>query len=150
LPSSAYIDALTMLARRELSEAQVRRRLARREHDADAIGEAVQRLKEERAIDDARVAGAIARTQTAVKGRGRMRVKRELERAGIGSADAKRALDEVFTALDDDVLIEKALARRLRGQSLEDEATFRRLYRYLMGQGFEHDRIMKALQAKQR
>ena len=41
---NAYIDALRMLARRELSEAQVRQRLARRQHPAAAIDEAVARL----------------------------------------------------------------------------------------------------------
>jgi hypothetical protein len=32
-----YLTALKMLARRELSEAQIRQRLARRQHDEDAI-----------------------------------------------------------------------------------------------------------------
>jgi len=52
----AYLDALRMLARRELSEAQIRQRLARREHEPDLIDEAAARLKEERALDDVRVA----------------------------------------------------------------------------------------------
>ena len=56
----AYVDALRMLARRELSEAQVRQRLVRREHGQAAIDEALARLRNERAIDDARVAEAIA------------------------------------------------------------------------------------------
>ena len=71
-----YLDALKMLARRELSEAQVRQRLARRGHDPESIDAAVARLKGERAIDDARVAEAIARTETAAKRRGRLRVSR--------------------------------------------------------------------------
>ena len=49
-----------MLARRELSEAQLRQRLARRQHDPDAIEEALTRLKAERSLDDERVAGIIA------------------------------------------------------------------------------------------
>ena len=48
----AYLDGLKMLARRELSEAQVRQRLVRRSHEADAIDEAIARLKDARAIDD--------------------------------------------------------------------------------------------------
>jgi regulatory protein len=138
-----------MLARRELSERQVRQRLARRLHDADDIEDAVARLKEERAIDDARTAGAIARTETVVKRRGRFRVQRKIESAGISSAAARRAVDEVFGAIDDDQLIEAALARRLRGSArIKDDSEFARLYRFLIGQGFEADRVMKVLTAR--
>jgi regulatory protein len=138
-----------MLARRELSEQQVRQRLARRQHDAATIEDAIARLKEERAIDDARTAGAIARTETAVKRRGRFRVQRKIESAGISSAAARRAVDEVFGAIDDEQLIEAALARRLRGAGrIQDDSEFGRLYRFLIGQGFEADRVMKVLTAR--
>ena len=150
-PRSAYLDGLTMLARRELSEAQVRQRLARRRHDRDAIDEAVARLKEERAIDDLRTAGAIARTETSIKSRGQLRSLRRIESAGIASAIAKRAVDEVFATIDEEALLESALARRLRARErIEDDAEFARLYRYLIGQGFEADRVVKTLEARRR
>jgi regulatory protein len=117
MSNEAYIAALTMLARRELSERQVRQRLARRDHPADAIDAAIERLKAERALDDARVAGAIARTQTSIRGRGRLRVKRQIEAAGISSSIAERAVDEVFQDVDSDALLQAALERRLRGRT---------------------------------
>ena len=142
----AYIDALKMLGRRELSEAQIRQRLARREHDAEAIDAAVARLLEERAIDDNRVAEAIARTETAFRKRGRLRVRRKIESAGIAPATARRAVDEVFGGLDGDELLESALAKRLRhGTTIADDREFNRLYRYLIGQGFEPDRVLALL-----
>jgi hypothetical protein len=50
---------------------------------------------------------------------------------------------------DEDSLIEAAIAKRLRGHaSVTEGAEFRRLYRYLIGQGFEHERIMRALKSK--
>lgn len=148
---SAYLDGLRMLARRELSEAQVRQRLARREHSPDAIDAAVSRLKAERAIDDRRVADAIARTETAVKRRGKLRVRRQIEHAGIAPATARQAVDQVFSAIDDEALIEAALAKRLRGSGpIADDREFRRLYRYLIGQGFDTDRVMKTLTARRR
>jgi regulatory protein len=61
-PESIHTTALRMLARRELSEAQVRERLARRGYAVNDIDAAIHRLKDQRAIDDARVAEAIART----------------------------------------------------------------------------------------
>ena len=147
----AYVDGLKMLARRELSEAQVRQRLTRGEHDVEAIELAITRLKEERAIDDARTAGAIARTETAVKRHGRFRVTRAIESAGIARSTAKRAVDDVFAALDDTTLMEAALAKRLRGRaSIADNAEFARLYRYLVGQGFEPDAVVRILESRRR
>lgn len=148
---STYLDALKMLARRELSEAQVRQRLHRRGHTDDEIDQAIARLISERAIDDARVAEAIARTETTVKRRGKLRVARQIESAGIAKPTARRALDEVFAHLDPRALLEAALARRLRGAArIEDDKQFQRLYRYLVGQGFEPDEVMRVLAARKK
>jgi regulatory protein len=149
LPPDAYLDGLKMLARRELAEAQVRQRLRRKGHDNDAIDDAVARLRQERAIDDARVAEAIARTETSVRRRGKLRVLRQIEQAGIGAPTARRVLDEVFGTIDGDALLQASLDRRLRGRDhIEDDAELRRLYRYLVGQGFESERILQVLKAK--
>jgi len=146
-----YLDALKMLARRELSEAQVRERLVRRGHDPESIDAAVARLKGERAIDDARVAEAIARTETSAKRRGRLRVTRQIESAGITGSVARRAVDEIFGEIDSDALIEAALTRRLRaGMPIQDDAEFQRLCRYLIGQGFEADHVIRTLTARRR
>jgi regulatory protein len=146
--SSAYIDGLKMLGRRELSEQQVRQRLARKQYSQDDIDEAVARLRAERAIDDQRVAEAIARMETGIRKRGKVRVRIQLERAGIAKETARMAIDGVFGALDDDALLQSSLQKRLRGRdSIADDREFARLFRYLIGQGFESDRVMKALKA---
>jgi regulatory protein len=142
----AYIDGLKMLARRELSEAQIRQRLARKQHAADEIDAAVARLVSERAIDDARVADAIARTETSIRRRGKLRVRMQIERAGIAKAVARHAVDEVFGALDDDALLEASLNKRLHGRTaVADDRELQRLYRYLVAQGFESDRALRRL-----
>jgi regulatory protein len=146
---TAYLEGLKMLARRELSERQVRDRLARRGHADSDIDEAIARLKSERALDDARVAGAIARTETSVRRRGRLRVMRQIESAGIADTIARRAVEDVFDSVDDDALLEAALSKRLRGgRPVADDREFRRLYRYLTAQGFEPDRVLRALRAR--
>ena len=146
---SAYIDGLKMLARRELSESQVRQRLTRKEHSPADIDAAVARLREERAIDDARVAEAIARTETSLRRRGRLRVRMQIERAGIAKAVARKAVDDVFDRIDDDAQIQAALGKRLRGRAtVADDREFQRLYRFLIGQGFESDLVMKTLRAR--
>jgi regulatory protein len=146
---NAYTTALSMLARRELSEAQVRQRLLRRGYGEDDIEAALVRLKQDRSLDDARVAEAIARTETTVKRRGRLRVRRQIESAGIASSVAKRAVEAAFAAVDDDALLESALAKRLRGRErAADNREYQRLYRYLIGQGFEPDRVSAALRSR--
>jgi regulatory protein len=143
---SAYIDGLKMLSRRELSEAQVRQRLARKAHCPEDIDAAIARLREERAIDDARVAEAIARTETSIRKRGRLRVRMQIERAGIAKAIARKAIDDVFDGIDDEAQIEAALRKRLRGrETIADDREFQRLYRFLIGQGFESDKALATL-----
>jgi SOS response regulatory protein OraA/RecX len=59
---TAYVDALQMLGRRELSEKQLRDRLLHREHSPENVDRAIQLLRENRALDDERVAAAYVRT----------------------------------------------------------------------------------------
>ena len=143
--SRAYVEALRMLARRELSEKQVRQRLARKEFDPAEIDDAIAQLLGDRSLDDRRVAEAIARSETSIRKRGKLRVKRKIESAGIRPTIAKHAVDEVFNALDADALLEAALAKRRRHGKPVDDREFSRLYRYLIGQGFEADRVITLL-----
>ena len=142
----AYIAALRMLAGRELSERQVRQRLARRGFDAPEIDAAIARLLQDRSLDDERAARAMAHAETSLKKRGRLRVKQRLQAAGIAPAVAQRAIQDTFEAIDVDALMSAALGKRLRGRDrIADEREFQRLYRYLVGQGFEPDRVLALL-----
>ena len=147
--TDAYTHALRMLARREFSEAAVRQRLAQRGHDAAAIEPAIDQLKRQGAVNDERVAEIIARSETSLKHRGKLRVTRAIEGAGIASNIARRVVDQIFDGIDSEELLERSLARRLRGgRPISDEREFRRLYRYLVAQGFESVHVLKALSAK--
>jgi len=146
--SNAYLDALKLLARRELSEAQVRQRLARRQHDQDAIDDAITRLKADGSLSDERVAGAIARSEANLKKRARARVTRKIRSAGVAPDIARRAVEDVFRHVDEDQHLEAALDRRLRGRFIADEAEFRRLFRFLVSQGFDTDRVLALLERR--
>jgi regulatory protein len=150
LADNAYLTALRQLARRELSEAQIRRRLSRRGFTPDDIDTAVARLRQDGSLDDARVATAIARSQLSLKKRGERRVRREIEAAGITPAMAERAVAEVYAEVDADALLTAALDRRLGTKRLADEREMARLYRYLVGQGFDAERAMAALRARRK
>jgi regulatory protein len=135
-----------MLARRELSEAQVRQRLARKGYDEADIDLAVDRLRSERAIDDVRVAEAIVHSEITLRRRGRLRATRRIEQAGIARDIARRTVAKAYAEVDADALLEAALVRRLRGRApLTDPRERQRLYRYLVNQGFESDRVLAAL-----
>ena len=145
----AYVAGLTLLARRELSEKQLRQRLVRREHTESDIDAAIEKLKADRSLDDARVAGAIARYEILTRRHGRLRAQRRLEQAGIAVGVARSAVDEACASIDPVDLIGAALAKRLHGdRPIADEAEFGRLYRFLIGQGFEPEEIMRALRAR--
>ncbi len=149
---SAYAEGLRLLARRELSEAQVRERLARKAFEPAEVDEAVVRLERAGALDDRRVAVAAARTEALVKHRGRLRILRHLGSIGIAPAIASSAVDEVFGAIDEPALIERALARRLRGPRarIEDASHFRRLHQYLIRQGFHPAAVTALLRRRSR
>src|SRR3989442_11009455 len=136
--SDAYLVGLELLARRELSEAQLRSRLARRQFGVADIDTAVERLSRERAINDRRTALSCARREVLVRHHGRIRVLRQIEALGIASETARSAVDEVFDGVDETVLLEQTLDRRLeRGLTLDEPATVRRMHRYLIAQGFD-------------
>ena len=147
--ASAYLTGLKMLARRELSEAQIRSRLTRRQFESDDIDAAIERLQRERALDDRRTALACARTEAHVKRHGRLRALRQLETLGIARDVARAAVAVVFGDLDEDLLIGQALDRRLRhGVSLEDTPVARRVHRYLLAQGFDAARVHAAIRSR--
>ena len=150
MADSIYLTALKQLARRELSEAQLRQRLSRRKFSPDDIDTTIARLLQDGSLDDARVAGAIARSQLSLKKRGARRVRREIEAAGIASALAERAVAEVYGEVDGEALLAAAIDRRLGTRRLDDDREMARLYRYLVGQGFESDRAMVALRKRRR
>ena len=143
---SAYIDGLRLLSRRELSISELRARLLAREHSPDDVDSAIEQLLETRALDDSRVALAYARTAAKVKGRGRLRVMRELHAMGIAKNTATEAVAEVFGDVDERALIAKAIQKKMRGKTkLASAAEHARMYQHLMRQGFTPAGISAAL-----
>ena len=147
--ADAYIVALTMLSRRELSEAQVRARLARKEFPDEDIDAAVERLRQDGTLNDRRVALAAARLESTVRHRGRSRVIQKLRTLGIDGDVAEAAVNEVFVEVDEGALLDRAFERRLRGQQPKDldERGRARIVRGLAGQGFSIDAILRRLRA---
>ena len=148
---TAYVDALHLLGRRELSVKQLRERLLDRDHSREDVERAIELLSENRAVDDARVAAAYARTALKVKGRGRLRVQRELHEMGIDKDVATQALAEAFGDTDERSMIANALQKKLRGKKkIDTPAEYARVYQFLMRQGFSPAAVTSALRAYRR
>jgi regulatory protein len=134
---SAHSDALRLLAGRELSATELRNRLLDRDHPPAEIEAALARLTESGSLDEARVARAHARTSLHVKGRGRLRIARELREKGIAADVISAAIADVFGDLDERTLVSRAIEKKLRGRPRPaDAAAYARLYQHLMRQGF--------------
>ena len=114
------------------------------------IDQVVARLREGRALDDLRTARASARTDVIIKRHGRRRVLRQIEALGIDRDLAHQAVDEVFGDVDEGDLLERVLARRLgQGrQFIADRAEYRRIYAYLVRQGFDPSAVGTLLRGR--
>jgi regulatory protein len=146
---TAYVDALHLLGRRELSVQQLRERLIEREHDRPDVDRAIDLLIENKALDDARVAAAYVRTALKVKGRGRLRIQREMQEMGIPKEIAAEALAEAFGEVDERALVTRALQKKLRGnQKIATRAEYARVFQFLMRQGFSPATVTAVLRAR--
>ena len=135
-----------MLARRELSAAQVAERLRRRGFDAGEVEATVARLQGEGAIDDLRTARMHARRLAAAARRGPLRAEREIAVLGIAATVAHAAVAEVYAEHGVRTVLARALARRLpEGSAIEGRIHFGKLHRHLVRQGFEPEMVTATL-----
>jgi regulatory protein len=145
--SAARTAALRLLSRRDYTSAELRDKLASREYSAGDIDEALASLAAERLLDDRRAAAAHVRTASRVKGRGRLRIQRELEARGLDRDVVRQALEEL-PAADESAALDRWLQRRRLPARLP-AALRRRLFQQLLRRGFTADLIASALKARE-
>ncbi|GEM_PF-2611933 len=133
----ALAFVLRSTRQRPQTEAEVARKLARREHGEDVIDAALARARDLGAVDDAAFARAWVEDRGRGRGYGTARLREELRRKGVTDADIDAALlaladrDEHSTAVD---LARRRLARLPAG--LDAAAVLRRLTGYLVRRGY--------------
>lgn len=135
-------QALDLLARREHSRLELRRKLLARSHARDMADEVLDRLQRERLLDEARFAGQFVRSRTG-RGQGPAKIRAQLFQRGIGES-------LIHTALADagcDWAALAAAARRKRfGTAAPGGYRERaRQARFLKSRGFEYGQIQAAL-----
>lgn len=130
---------------------QMRERLRDRDHPDADVERAITLLIENHALDDRRVAAAYVRTAMEVKGRGRLRIERELQAIGIEREVAAEAIAEAFGSVDERAMVAQALKKKLRGKTaLASPAEYARLYQFLLRQGFSPATVTAALRPYRR
>ena len=149
---AAYFRALRWLTTRELSEAQVRSRLAEKGYTDNAITAAIARLLQDHSIDDRRAATAVARTEARVRRHGPHRVMGKLIAMQIDRDLAKEIVRELFGDEDEQALLGKTLEIRLRGnpERLNDPRERRRILAYLVRQGFSASAASAVIRDRQK
>lgn len=145
--ADAYTSALRILQYRFNSEHELRRKLAAKRFEGAEIDAAIERLRDEKWIDDERFAGAFVRTRASKK-IGPARIKRELSAAGVDRATADRALaenrDDERVGNDLAAVAEKrrrVMIRRHGDEFVRSAEGKGRLAAYLIQQGYPVDQV---------
>ena len=134
---ATYRTALRAVERRSFARADLARRLRRKGHAPDAIERALGRLAEHGFLDDAAFAASYVETRAA-RGRGPVRLARDLAAMGVERSVIDRALASHAGSTDTTGDIPRALAAK-RAAQLEDlprHVRRRRVLAYLARRGF--------------
>ena len=125
--------ALAILAARSCSEGQLRDRLsAKGWADSGLVEDCIRRLKELGYVNDALFARSYANYRVSSKPLGRARLARELAIKKVPRARVEEALDLVFADAPEEMLIDRAIARRMRTHGRPaDRAATKRLFDHL-------------------
>ena len=146
-----YAAAMRILGYRFNSEHELRRKLQGKKFEKDVVEETIVRLRAEKWLDDGRFAGALTRTRSR-KSVGKLRILRELQAAGVGQDEARKAVAENVDAEKErehlKVLCEKRarlLVRRHGPGYLDTPEGRNKLTGYLLNQGYDAALISEAI-----
>ncbi|MGL4651367.1 MAG: regulatory protein RecX [Caldilineaceae bacterium] len=143
----AYLAAVRLLGVRPRSRVEIERALQGKEHDADAVGWAVERLQREQLLDDAGFARFWSENRSQFRPRSSRAIRYELRQKGVANDDMAEALE----AVDDDEAAWAAVQSRLgQFQSLPVEEARQKLYGFLGRRGFSFEtsrRVWKRMEA---
>ena len=141
----AYEAALTSLDTSERTAQEIRRSLRKKGYVEPVIDAVVERLRENRLIDDARYARRLAETQSG-KPVGRYAVRRRLRAKGISEEDAEDALEAFDDEQQRGACIEAARGLLRRYAELPPREGKARLSQALARRGFPWSAIESALE----
>jgi regulatory protein len=138
--------ALSLLAKCDRTEHQIRASLARSSYEDGEIGEAIDFLMEYGYINDASYAEKYLRILIA-KGRGKRRVRDEMRRHGLSSEVIADALEQGYSEETEKELALNAAAKVISAlpEGTPRRDIVRRVSQKLTTQGYEYDSISWAI-----
>jgi len=143
-----YTTAINGLARRAYSVHEMRTYLERRAGDKAAVGGILDRLKQQKLLDDARYARQFVRLRAETRKQGSFRIARDLRVRGVPDRHIEAALAERAAESDEGEIVRARLVRRLKSlRGPLDERSTASLYRSLLRAGFSADTVRRELRA---
>jgi regulatory protein len=139
---------LEVLARGPKSVRDLTRWLLARDHPAEEVAAAIERLTERGLLNDAAYATMFARSRFTTHHMSRRRIGAELARRGVDRAIADAAINEVVVDenVDERAMVEAAAVKKYRTlETLEPDVRRRRLYGFLARKGFQPDLVRAAV-----
>lgn len=134
--------------RRGHSVYEMRQALERRCDDGALVRRVLDRLKQEKLLDDARYSLEFARSRARNRKQGRFRIVRELRARGVPERHIEVALNEAFGETDERELLRKRIERKLRLlRGPLDEKKRASMYHSLLRAGFQADEIRAELKS---
>ncbi len=130
---SAYDRGLSMLARREHSQRELRARLEQGGYDETEAGEAIKRLGEQKYQDDGRFGEMILRARIA-QGYGPSRIRAELRSHGLVESAIRTLLDQADA--DWNALARAQMRKKYGGKPATDHAERGKRAAFLLRRGF--------------
>lgn len=106
----AYRAALAMLERKARTTAELSRALKRKGYAPDAIAGCVERLQNNRMVDDSAFARRFAEQRAVNQRKGRMLIRQELLQRGVGKTEIEQAIGEIEPEVEQESAL--ALARK--------------------------------------
>jgi regulatory protein len=134
----AYQQAMLFLGFRARSEAEIRKNLEKHEFPPSVVDETVQRLREERLVDDEQFAQSWVANRSEFRPRSKRALSVELKRKGL----AESAIRSATEAVDEEALAFAAAQKRVhRLEGLEWIEFRKKLGEFLARRGFAYEVI---------
>ncbi|MGQ9455375.1 MAG: regulatory protein RecX [Armatimonadota bacterium] len=140
----AYEGALKLLAYRDRSISEIRKRLLSADFPEDVVDEVVSRLSNEGMLDDKKFSQEWVSSRATSKPMGKTRLVWELRSKGVDTD----IIEEVLNDFDDDtelMLARSAAQDKFRRVNREDPSFRTRLTSFLMRRGFDWDVIRRVV-----
>lgn len=135
-PVEVRVAAMDLLARREHSLLELRRKLKRRFDNEDLIERELQRLRDDNLQSDERYADSFLRQRSA-KGYGPRRVRHEMREKGLSGAEISNAFDRV--EVDWYALAAAVMSKKFGDTPAADIKEKARRIRFMQYRGFNGD-----------